>query len=82
MDLTNIYKPVKSDLKKVEKSLGEITDAEFSLLAELLVYTLKDGGKRIRPALTLLSGKFYVYDTALLITFLPRLAVWWQVRRT
>jgi geranylgeranyl pyrophosphate synthase len=67
MDLTNIYKPVKGDLKKVEQSLGEITDAEFSLLADLLAYTLKDGGKRIRPALTLLSGKFYVYDTALLI---------------
>jgi geranylgeranyl pyrophosphate synthase len=67
MDLTNIYKPVKGDLKKVEQSLEEITDAEFSLLAELLAYTLKDGGKRIRPALTLLSGKFYVYDTALLI---------------
>jgi geranylgeranyl pyrophosphate synthase len=67
MDLTNIYKPIKGDLKKVEQSLGEITDAEFSLLAELLAYTLKDGGKRIRPALTLLSGKFFVYDTALLI---------------
>jgi geranylgeranyl pyrophosphate synthase len=67
MDLSNIYKPVKGDLKKVEQSLEEITDAEFSLLADLLAYTLKDGGKRIRPALTLLSGKFYVYDTVLLI---------------
>jgi geranylgeranyl pyrophosphate synthase len=33
----------------------------------LLAYTLRTGGKRVRPVLTLLSGKFYVYDTALLI---------------
>ena len=67
VNLTNIYKPIQDDLKKVERSLEEIADAEFSLLAELLAYTLKDGGKRIRPALTLLSGKFYVYDAALLV---------------
>ena len=31
-------------------------------LTELLTHSLKGGGKRIRPALTLLSGKFYNYD--------------------
>ncbi|GAI02781.1 unnamed protein product, partial [marine sediment metagenome] len=31
-------------------------------LAELLTYSLKGGGKRIRPALTLLSGKSYNYN--------------------
>jgi geranylgeranyl pyrophosphate synthase len=67
VNLSNIYKPVEKDLRKVEQSLEEITDAEFSLLAELLAYTLKTGGKRVRPALTLLSGKFYIYDTALLV---------------
>jgi geranylgeranyl pyrophosphate synthase len=67
MRLSDIYKSVQKDLKKVEQSLEEIADADFSLLAELLAYTLNTGGKRVRPALTLLSGKFYIYDTALLV---------------
>jgi geranylgeranyl pyrophosphate synthase len=67
MNLDDIYKPVQEDLDKVERSLEEIADSEFPLLAQLLTYTLKNGGKRIRPALTLLAGKFYVYDSALLI---------------
>ncbi len=67
MSLSSIYKPVQKDLKKVEQSLEEIAAADFPLLAELLAYTLRTGGKRVRPVLTLLSGKFYIYDTALLI---------------
>jgi geranylgeranyl pyrophosphate synthase len=67
VNLSEIYKPVQKDLKKVEQILEEITDAEFSLLAQLLIYTLKTGGKRVRSALTLLSGKFYVYEPALLV---------------
>ena len=62
MNLNDIYQPVQDDLEKVERNLEEIADSEFPLLSQLLAYTLKDGGKRIRPALTLLSGKFYVYD--------------------
>ncbi len=67
MNLNDIYRPVHEDLKKVEQSLEEITDADFSLLAQLLAYTLKTGGKRVRPALTLLSGKFYIYEPTLLV---------------
>ena len=67
MNLSDIYKPVKDDLEKVERSLEEIADSEFPLLAQLLTYTLKNGGKRIRPALSLLSAKFYGYDLNTLI---------------
>jgi len=67
VNLSSIYKPVQEDLEKVERSLEEIADSEFPLLAQLLAYTLKNGGKRIRPALTLLSGKFYAYDVALIV---------------
>jgi heptaprenyl diphosphate synthase/octaprenyl-diphosphate synthase len=67
MNLDNIYKPVQGDLEKVERSLEEIADSGFPLLAQLLTYTLKNGGKRIRPALTLLAGKFYAYDPALIV---------------
>jgi heptaprenyl diphosphate synthase/octaprenyl-diphosphate synthase len=65
--MNDIYKPVQSDLEKVEQALEATTHAEFPLLTELLAYALNSGGKRIRPALALLSGKFYQYDVSLLV---------------
>ena len=67
MNLNSIYKPVQEDLEKVERSLEAIADSEFPLLAQLLAYVIKNGGKRIRPALTLLSAKFFSYDLNTLI---------------
>lgn len=67
MDLSNIYKPIRDDLEKVEQSLAAEANVDSPLLAELLTYTLKNGGKRIRPSLTLLAGKFYVYNPSLLV---------------
>ena len=76
MQLSKIYEPVQQDLAKVEDMVRSVSEAGFSWLpkqlahdlkdsgklAELLTYSLKGGGKRIRPALTLLSGKPYNYD--------------------
>jgi len=67
MNLNDIYKPIQDDLDKVERSLEAVADVDFPLLAQLLEYVLKNGGKRIRPSLTLLCGKFYHYDLALLV---------------
>ncbi len=67
MNLSDIYKPIEDDLEKVEQSLEAVADVDSPLLSELLKYTLKNGGKRIRPSLTLLAGKFHVYDLALLV---------------
>jgi heptaprenyl diphosphate synthase len=62
MDLDEIYKPVDDGLEIVEESLHSETDVTAALLSELLKYMLHSGGKRIRPALTLLAGKFFNYD--------------------
>ncbi len=62
MSLSTIYHSVEKDLAKVEDCLRSVSQVDFPWLAELLDYSLKDGGKRIRPALSLLSGKFYKYD--------------------
>jgi geranylgeranyl pyrophosphate synthase len=67
MNLDEIYAPVKSDLELVEKRLAEIAKNDIPLISQLLEYALLNGGKRVRPALTLLSGKFYKYDLNLLI---------------
>jgi geranylgeranyl pyrophosphate synthase len=60
--LSKIYEPVQEDLIRVEDTLKSVSQVEFSWLAEMLDYCLSGGGKRIRPALTLLAGKFYDYN--------------------
>ncbi len=68
MELSAIYEPVQEDLAKVEDRLKLVSKVDFPQLSELLDYSLQSSGKRIRPALTLLSGKFYDYN---LDTLLP-----------
>ncbi len=61
MQLSTIYEPVQEDLNKVGDRLRSVSRVAFLWLSELLGYSLSDG-KGIRPALTLLSGKFYDYN--------------------
>ncbi len=68
MELSAIYEPVQEDLARVEDRLNLVSQVDFPQLSELLDYSLQSTGKRIRPALTLLSGKFYDYN---LDTLLP-----------
>ena len=62
MELSTIYQPIQEDLLKVENELRSVSEVDFPWLSELLDYSLKGGGKGIRPALVLLSGKFYDYN--------------------
>ena len=62
MELSTIYAPIQKDLSKVEDMLRSVSKVDFAYLSELLDYSLKSRGKRIRPILTLLSGKFYDYN--------------------
>ena len=62
MLLNTIYKSIQEDLVKVEDGLKSVSKVDFSWLAKLLGHSLEGSGKRIRPALTLLSAKFYDYN--------------------
>ena len=62
MQLSTIYELVQEDLVKVEDRLRSVSKVDFPYLSELLDFSLKSTGKRIRPILTLLSGKFYDYN--------------------
>ncbi|MBE0480701.1 MAG: polyprenyl synthetase family protein, partial [Dehalococcoidia bacterium] len=53
----SVFEPVRSEIVLVEDEIRAIADVEYSWLAELLDYIVNSGGKRVRPALTLLSGK-------------------------
>ena len=67
MQLSTIYELVQQDLLKVEDRLRSISKVDFPELSKLLDYSLKGGGKRVRPALTLLAGKFYDYNLSRLL---------------
>lgn len=71
MELNRIYESIQDDLGKVKDMLRSISQIDFPWLSEQLGYVVKESGKGIRPALTLLSGKFYNYD----ITYLLPMAV-------
>jgi geranylgeranyl pyrophosphate synthase len=71
LELNAIYGPVNADLQKIEDALQEVGNIEFDWLSQLLNHSLCGGGKRIRPALTLMSGLFYNYR----FEFLQHMAV-------
>jgi octaprenyl-diphosphate synthase len=66
LELSRIYEPIIVDLGIVEETIKSVSQVDFVWLSRLLNHSLGAGGKRIRPALTLLCGKFYHYDIDLL----------------
>ena len=66
-EIEAIYEPIREELRKVEQRLAVVADVDIPVLQKLLGYVVKSSGKRVRPALTLFSGKFYNYDLELLI---------------
>ena len=68
LTLEEIYASVQSDLNTVGDWLQSVTRVSYVPQAKMLEHSLKDTGKHIRPALVLLSGKFYNYN---LDTLLP-----------
>jgi geranylgeranyl pyrophosphate synthase len=64
--VASIYGPVADDLLLVEDALDRIKHVEnIPLLSKMLGHVLAGGGKRIRPAIALLSGKFGDYNPEL-----------------
>ena len=67
MELSQIYESIQEDLVKVKEKLRSIREIDFPWLSQQLSYVVKETGKGIRPALTLLSGKFYNYNLTRLL---------------
>jgi len=62
LELSHIYAPIQADLNKVKDTLKSISRVDFAWLAEQLSHVVRETGKGIRPALTLLTGKSFKYD--------------------
>lgn len=54
LDAKTIYAPVLADLEQVKESLASIMTPETETLGQAIFHALKDGGKLLRPVLTLL----------------------------
>ncbi len=67
MSIASIYEPVQEGLRMVDDKLISFARVDFPWLAEPLAYVLESSGKRVRPGITLLAGKFFQYDIDTLV---------------
>jgi geranylgeranyl pyrophosphate synthase len=58
----SIYAPIQAELALVDDKLRSLAPAEVGHLRPLLEYVAETGGKRVRPAITLLAGHFYPHE--------------------
>ena len=57
-----IYLPILAELSLVEDRLHDLANTSIPELEPLLDHALSHGGKRVRPALTLLAGSIFPLD--------------------
>ena len=60
--LDRLYAPIADDLAIVEDTLSLVAQSDFLPLEAMLNQVLSRGGKRLRPAVSLLCGGFGDYD--------------------
>lgn len=63
-----LLEPLAADLERVERKMREPAHPEYPQLTTALHSLLGSGGKRLRPALALLAGKFYPTDLDKLVS--------------
>jgi geranylgeranyl pyrophosphate synthase len=54
-----IFESIRDDLTRVERKLGEKPQLEYEVLTVAIEHLLSSGGKRIRPALVILTSHLY-----------------------
>jgi octaprenyl-diphosphate synthase len=62
-----LFGAIQPELERVEQVLASVADVGHPLLSSILGEVLRAGGKRLRPALTLLVGKLHHYDPERLV---------------
>lgn len=65
MKFIQLYASMKNDLQAIEAQMAQTVTSDMALLSETSLHLLKAGGKRLRPIIVLLAGKFgnYSMDT-------------------
>src|SRR5690242_13905933 len=60
--LQSVFELVREDLLAIEREFGDDTASDVEVITEIGEYLRNGGGKRIRPALLLLSAKLCGYE--------------------
>jgi len=68
LQISDIYEPIQADMANVEERIRLLKQSAPPQMADLVEYALRDPGKLLRPALTLLAGKPFRYDQQLITT--------------
>jgi octaprenyl-diphosphate synthase len=61
LDLAQILEPVREELKRVEREFARHLESRVELIPEMGRYVQMSGGKRIRPAVLLMSARLTGY---------------------
>ncbi|MFO8102373.1 MAG: polyprenyl synthetase family protein [Dehalococcoidia bacterium] len=67
MELEAILAPVEEELPLVASNLGKVAEVDLPQFADVIKQALGSSGKGVRPALTLLAGKFNNFTLEYLI---------------
>jgi octaprenyl-diphosphate synthase len=68
LQISAIYEPIQPDMVSVEERIRSLKQSAPPQMADLVEYALRDPGKLLRPALTLLAGKPFRYNQQLMVT--------------
>src|SRR5687768_6203369 len=60
-DLLQLFEPVRDDLEAVEREFARQVQSQIHVIPEIGNYLLKSGGKRVRPAVLLMSARLSGY---------------------
>ena len=60
-DLLQLFEPVRDDLEAVEREFARQVQSQVHVIPEIGNYLLKSGGKRVRPAVLLMSARLCGY---------------------
>jgi len=60
--MLELFDGIRNELQVVEEELRAVLQAQNPLLAETSTHLLDAGGKRLRPALSILGAKFYNFN--------------------
>ena len=60
-DLLQLFEPVRDDLEAVEREFTRQVQSQVHVIPEIGNYLLKSGGKRVRPAVLLMSARLCGY---------------------
>jgi octaprenyl-diphosphate synthase len=62
LDLSQIFDPIRGDLEKVDREFGRHVQSQIDLIPKIGQYIQTSGGKRMRPAVLLMTSRLCGYE--------------------